>query len=98
MKTTRRFFLRVTALSGGGMMIAPYLDTGSKALGQTASPFVPNAFIRIAPDGIVTILSKNPEIGQHVKTSEPMIVADELEADWKDVRVEQADLNEKVYT
>ncbi len=96
----RRSFLRVTALAGGGMMIAAYVDPvascsrrGARAGRQRRS--TPNAFIKIAPDGKVTIIGKNPEIGQGIKTTLPMIIADELDVDWKDVTVEQGDLDAK---
>src|SRR5712691_9268820 len=101
MLLNRRSFLRVTALAGGGVLIAAYIDPvadlfaqGREGGGAPARPLTPNAFIRIGPDGVVTIMAKNPEIGQGVKTMLPMIIADELDVDWKDVRIEHADLDE----
>jgi isoquinoline 1-oxidoreductase beta subunit len=92
---SRRDFLRVTALAGGGMLLASYAEPlralESLGAGETAAAFAPNAFIRITPDGLVTIVAKNPEIGQGVKTMLPMLIAEELDVDWKSVRVEQAD-------
>jgi isoquinoline 1-oxidoreductase beta subunit len=96
----RRAFLKVTALAGGGMLVASYIDP-IDLLAQGGPPaggtFVPTAFIRVSPDGIVTIMAKNPELGEGIKTSLPMIIADELDVDWKDVRVEQADCEEQKY-
>src|SRR5262245_7028981 len=100
LRVDRRQFLRVSAIAGGGVLLASYLEPFSAAealAAPAATPpvaeFLPNAFIRIAPDGIVTIIAKNPEIGQGVKTMLPMIIADELDVDWKDVRIEQAPLD-----
>src|SRR6201987_20905 len=101
----RRSFLKVTSIAGGGVLISCYLRPAAApaALAQAPSGAAPApafdavAFIRVALDGIVTILSKNPEVGQGVKTHLPMILADELDVDWKDVRIEQADLDEEKY-
>src|SRR5687767_9846569 len=98
----RRSFLRITALAGGGMVVAAYLDPVARVLaqGQPQAPpitFVPSAFVKVTPDNIVTIIAKNPEIGQGVKTSLPMLIAEELEVDWATVRIEQADLDQSRY-
>jgi isoquinoline 1-oxidoreductase beta subunit len=93
---TRRHFLRVTALAGGGMLIAAHVE-GLDAFLQSGGDFTPNAFIRITPDNIVTIIAKNPEVGQGVKTSMPMLIAEELGVEWKNVRLQQADLDPAKY-
>jgi isoquinoline 1-oxidoreductase subunit beta len=96
----RRSFLRVSALAGGGMIVAFQLDPaelfaqGPPGGGAT---FQANAFVKIMPDGKVTIINKNPEIGQGVKNMLPMIIADELDVDWSSVTVEQADADQAKY-
>lgn len=94
----RRQFLRVTALAGGGALFAARFEplAGGEAAG--AGEHELNAFVRVAADGRVTIVSKNPEIGQGVKTSLPMLVAEELDVDWRDVVVEQAGLDTDRFT
>ena len=95
---SRRSFLQVTALGGGGMLLGLYLKPLAFAQGQPAAAALsPVSFIRVAADGTVTIVAKNPEIGQGIKTSLPMMIADELDVDWKDVKIEQADLDEVKY-
>ena len=95
---SRRAFLRVSAIAGGGILLASYIEPLGAAEAFGAAPAgdaALNAFIRITPDGIITIIAKNPEIGQGVKTMLPMLIAEELDVDWKNVRVEQGDLDTK---
>jgi isoquinoline 1-oxidoreductase beta subunit len=91
----RRSFLQVSALAGGGVMLALYTDGVTKVLAQgpqaAAQAYVPMAFVKVAPDGAVIIMAKNPEVGQGVKTSLPMLIAEELDVDWKAVHIEQTD-------
>ena len=92
-RVNRRDFLRVSALAGGGLMLASWFEplAAAEPLARgAAADFVPNAFIRLTPDGLVTIVAKNPEVGQGIKTMLPMLIAEELDVDWKNVRVEQA--------
>lgn len=99
----RRSFLKVSAAAGGGMLIGFSWLTGcitDSKIEQVAVPkewFDINGYIKIGDTGMVTIYSPNPEIGQNVKTSMPMIVAEELDVDWNNVVVEQAPLNTGFY-
>ncbi len=101
-KYNRRSFLKVSAASSGGMVLgfswlASCNPTKNQAITMPESWFDINAFIKIAENGLVTIFSPNPEIGQNVKTSMPMVVAEELDVDWKNVIVEQAALDTQKY-
>ncbi|WP_395262559.1 molybdopterin cofactor-binding domain-containing protein [Halalkalibaculum sp. DA3122] len=98
----RRSFLKTMALGGGGLMIGfSWMSSVAEGADVDNLPddlFDINAYIKIAPDGKVTILSPNPEIGQNVKTSMPLIVAEEMDVDWEQVTVEQAPLDTNKYT
>ena len=82
----RRSFIKVAALAGGGLALGLYSSDAEAGVESAFSQL----FIRISPDGVVTLISKNPELGQGVKTTLPMIIAEELEVDFKSVVVEQA--------
>ncbi len=95
---TRRSFLRVTALAGGGLLLGSYYEPLARRHRHgSAELFEPNAYIRIAADGTITIIAKNPEVGQGVKTMLPMLIAEELDVDWKGIHIEQADADQAKY-
>ncbi len=98
----RRSFLQVTGIAGGGLLAMCYSETLGDVLALAQgrppqAPLSPLAFIRIASDGVVTIMAKNPEIGQGVKTMLPMMIADELDVEWSAVRIEQTDVDPSRY-
>lgn len=94
----RRSFIKVSTAAGGGLMLgfswlASCTPTQEEILNMPEEWFKINGYLSIGDNGVVTIMSPNPEIGQNVKTSMPMIVAEELDVDWKNVIVEQAGLD-----
>ncbi|MFT6720381.1 MAG: isoquinoline 1-oxidoreductase beta subunit, partial [Bdellovibrionota bacterium] len=100
--TNRRNFLKVSAATGGGFLLGFSILTSceQKAVAIMAPELVMpekftefSGFIKIGENGVVTIMSPNPEIGQNVKTSMPMIIAEELDVDWNNVIVEQGKLD-----
>jgi isoquinoline 1-oxidoreductase subunit beta len=96
---SRRFFMRSSALAGGGLLIGFHV-IGKNMDGMELideSDFVPNAFVKINAKGIITIMAPNPEVGQGVKTSLPMLVAEELDVDWETLLIEQAPLDVNKY-
>src|SRR5438093_2512412 len=97
----RRSFIKVSALAGGGIVIGLYTDPGLFAQERgggaavPATPINPNTYIKVHPDNTFTIMAKNPETGQGIRNSLPMIVADEFDVDWKQVKIEQSDRDDK---
>lgn len=100
----RRSFIRTSSLAGGGLLIGFNLFNACKPKAEPPIDISQlnfndfNAFIKIADNGAVTIFSPNPEIGQGVKTSMPMIIAEELDVAWDNVYVEQGILDTDNYT
>lgn len=95
---SRRMFLRASAVTSGGALLSFGWITGALAAqapgaGAVPAGFRPNGFVRLDADGTITIWSKNPDMGQGVKTALPMILADEMDADWADVRAIDAELD-----
>jgi isoquinoline 1-oxidoreductase subunit beta len=98
----RRSFLKATAMAGGGLMltfdwVSSLAATSNNALAVNDELSQLNGYLKISADGIITIMSPNPEGGQNIKTSMPMIVAEELDVDWDKVIIEQAPLNTELY-
>ena len=101
-KIGRRSFIKSSLISGGGMMLSfnwlMSCNMNPKKIKVLPKEwFELNGYIKIGENGLVTIMSPNPEIGQNVKTSMPMIVAEELDVSWDDVIVEQAPLNTDIF-
>src|SRR6202790_2995697 len=89
----RRAFLKAGAAPGGGLLVGLYLPAAGCALlahGPAAPPLVPFAFVKIAADDTVTVIANHSEMGQGVYTSLPMLLNEELQADWAKIRVEGA--------
>jgi isoquinoline 1-oxidoreductase beta subunit len=86
---TRRSLFKAGMATGGGLFLSWGL-TAQGVLAAEASPMALNAFVSIRPDGVITIIGKNPECGQGIKTMLPMVIAEELDADWSKVVIEQA--------
>jgi isoquinoline 1-oxidoreductase beta subunit len=93
---SRRGFLQAGAAAGGGLMLSLSLPFGNREA-KAADAFVPNAFIRIGSDGQIALTMPYVEMGQGTYTSIPMLIAEELEVDLKQVRLEHAPPNEKLY-
>ena len=93
MQLSRRGLLKAGALAGGGLFLSATLPGLAHAATGTDAAAELNAYISIAPDGAITIVGKNPEIGQGIKTMLPMLIAEELDSDWDSVRITQADFH-----
>src|SRR2546422_6049789 len=95
----RRSFIKISALAGGGILIGSYTENGLLAQQRGAAPPVtpinPNTYIKVHPDNTFTIVAKNPETGQGIRNSLPTIVADEFDVDWKQVKIEQGNRDDK---
>src|SRR5260370_37593259 len=96
----RRSFIKVSALAGGGILIGFYTENGLLAQERgggpaAVTPINPNTYIKVHLDNTFTIMAKNPETGQGIRNSLPTIVADEFDGDWKQVKSEQSDRDDK---
>ena len=93
MTVTRRAFLKTSAVAATGFLIA--VELPEFAVGETTSGFAPNAYIHIAPDNVVRLWVTRSEMGQGVRTTLPMMLAEELEVDWEQIQLLQASTSEQ---
>ncbi len=89
---TRRDFIKVTGAAGGGLVLALHLP-GCERRGAAATAFEPNAWVRIADDGTITLTVDRSEMGQGVTTSLQMLLAEDMEVDLDAIRFEFAPAN-----
>ena len=100
-RVTRRSFIKLVGLAGGGFALAFHAGDRSAALAASSASAPAesalNAYVRVMPDGTIIIFNKSPEIGQGLKTAFPLIIAEELDADWTRVQAEQSPINQALY-
>lgn len=96
-KTGRREFIKVVGLAGGGLFLASFVPLQNLSAGSDDDPkvFAPSVYLKIDSNGVVTIIVHRSELGQGVKTALPMLIAEELEVEWKKIVIEQADAHPK---
>src|SRR5262245_54290384 len=96
---TRRSFIKLSAVAGGGIMIGVYAEPELLSQGRGAppapTPVNPSTYITVNADNTFTIIAKNPETGQGIRNALPMIIAEEFDVDWKQVKIQQADRDDK---
>jgi len=96
-KVSRRNFIKTTGIGFSGLMFGMHVGCSSDKKGGPTASFSPNVYLNIDSNGDVTIIAHRSEMGQGVRTALPMIVADELGADWNRVKIKQAEGNEEKY-
>ena len=93
----RRGFLSLTGMAGAGLVLGFSLGSSRASAAMAPEAMMLNAYVRIAPNGDVVLYAKTPEMGNGSKTALPMIVAEQLDADWNHVRIEQAPVVAEIY-
>ncbi|TMG71725.1 MAG: xanthine dehydrogenase family protein molybdopterin-binding subunit, partial [Betaproteobacteria bacterium] len=94
MNASRREFLKISAMAGGGLVIGFTLPGAARLAQGAGKEARMSAYLRIAPNNEITVVCGLSEMGQGVHTAIPMLVAEELDADWSRVRVEQAGVDQ----